>query len=163
MELIESASTTVSAGWRVDDDPASRSNVEREFQTPAQRLSKRQFDEETKRMMGQLTSRIAGSMAASQPKNGFLASAAEHLAAGGGHKGGGFGGGAANAAVNKARPSLYSHNNSYLFYSLDLRRNRDKHVFLYGQVANDRRDELRINFGVNSSSSGQTGVPLEQG
>ena len=90
------------------DDPALRSNVEREFQTPAQRLSKRQFDEETKRMMGQLTSRIAGSMAASQPKNGFLASAAEHLATGGGHKGSGFGGGAAKAAVDKAGTSIHT-------------------------------------------------------
>ena len=59
-------------------------------------------------MMGQLTSRIAGSMAASQPKNGFLASAAEHLATGGGHKGSGFGGGAAKAAVDKAGTSIHT-------------------------------------------------------
>ena len=118
---FESASNPVTSTFnevrdaRVDDDPATRSNVEREFQTPAQRLSKRQFDEETKRMMGQLTSRIAGSMSASQPKNGLLASAAEHLSIGGGRKGSGIGGGGggANAAVNKAGPIAYSHNNTY--------------------------------------------------
>ena len=67
-------------------------------------------------MMGQLTSRIAGSMSASQAaKNGLLASAAEHLSIGGGRKGSGIGGGGggANAAVNKAGPIAYSHNNTY--------------------------------------------------
>lgn len=64
-----------------------RANVEREFQTPAQRLSKRKFDDDTKRMMEELTSRIAGRMA----RSGGAAAAGEHLA--GGHARGGSGGG----------------------------------------------------------------------
>jgi hypothetical protein len=87
-----------------------RGNVEREFQIPGQRLSKRQFDEETKKMMSQLTNRIAGSMVTqsqSSSKAGGLGSAAEHLIAGGGGVGGGGGGVGGwgvniKTAVNKA-------------------------------------------------------------
>ena len=119
-----------------------RSNVEREFQNANSRLSKRQFDDETKKMMTQLTNRIAGSMSATQPRNAALAKAAGHLAAGGKGGSGSSRDVTAKAAVDKAEevlekqmvgPSSRTHHTSIiapLQYSSSLRSAMSRVLYL---------------------------------